>query len=131
MPAWPHDPAQPPHRPPDTHFSWAKSSSCTRRSYLRLVSSTRVFSKGVVPLPGRACTNSSHSAVLRAFSGSIRSSSLVMFCGDQNPWSWSQSSSLLPLQGLHGTEEAAVLPGEPAHKERPPNSGKVGCDSQE
>lgn len=70
---------------PVTHFSWAKASSCTRCSYLRLVSSTRVLSKGALPLPGRACTKASHSAVPRSFSGSIRSSSVVMFCGDQRP----------------------------------------------
>lgn len=91
------------------HFSWAAASSCTRRSYLRWVSSTRVLSRAALLLLGWARTNASPSAVLRTFSGSIRSSSLVMFCGDQSPWRWSQLAAPLPQDLL----PQDPLPGQP------------------
>lgn len=71
-----------------------------------------------------------HSAVLRAFSGSIRSSSLVMFCGDQSPWSWPQPSSPLPSRGLVGQRKQLRKP-EPSLGSQPvmstPGKWDAGC----
>lgn len=63
-----------------TYFSWAALSSCTTRSYFLLVFSTLFFTSVALPVLGTESMKASHSWIFLVFSGSIRRTSLVMFC---------------------------------------------------
>lgn len=63
-----------------TYFSWAALSSCTTRSYFLLVFSTLFLTRVALPVLGTDSMKASHSWIFLVFSGSIRRTSLVMFC---------------------------------------------------
>lgn len=63
-----------------TYFSWAALNSWTTRSYFLLVFSTLFFTKVALPVLGTDSMKTSHSWIFLVFSGSMRRTSLVMFC---------------------------------------------------
>lgn len=67
-----------------TYFSWAALSSCTTRSYFLLVLSTLFLTRVALPVLGTDSMKASHSWIFLVFSGSMRRTSLVMFCRRRN-----------------------------------------------
>lgn len=100
-----------------TYFSWAALSSWTTRSYFLLVFSTLFFTKVALPVFGTDLMKTSHSWIFLVFSGSMRRTSLVMFCSrnrafeqlNLRPW-WLQDRAAGPwLSSVRGGDRAEGL----------------------
>lgn len=94
-----------------TYFSWAALSSCTTRSYFLLVFSTLFLTRVALPVLGTDSMKASHSWIFLVFSGSIRRTSLVMFCRKTKPLKQLSMDLLateephLAVQGEEGSQD--------------------------